>query len=116
MGLLARVFITAFALWIATEVVPGIEARGLGWLLLAALVFGLVNALVRPPVFLLTLPLTLLTFGLFLFVLNGLMLWLTALVLPGFTVAGFWPAVFGAIVVAVVSWLARRLFGDGARA
>lgn len=110
MGFWARTFITAFALWAATQIVPGVEVSGLFGLLLAALVFGLVNAVVRPPAWLLTLPLTVITFGLFLLVLNAAMLGLTALVLPGFRIDGFWPAIFGAIVVSVVSWGARRLF------
>lgn len=114
MGFWARLFINAFALWAATQIVPGIHVAGFFTLLLAALVFGLVNAVVRPPAFLLTLPLTVLTFGLFLLVLNAGMLALTALLLPGFSIAGFWSAVFGAIVVSVVSWAARRLFaGEG---
>jgi putative membrane protein len=113
MGFWARTFITAFALWAATQIVPGIRVSGLFTLLLAALVFGLVNAVLRPPAWLLTLPLTVVTFGLFLLVLNAAMLGLTALVLPGFSISGFWPAVFGAIVVSVVSWGARRLFVPG---
>ncbi|MBY0330785.1 MAG: phage holin family protein [Acetobacteraceae bacterium] len=114
MGFWARTAITAFALWVATGIVPGIRVSGLISLLLAALVFGLVNAVVRPPAFLLSLPLTVITFGLFLLVLNAAMLGLTALVLPGFSIAGFWPAVFGSIVVSVVSWGARRLFAGPA--
>lgn len=110
MGFWARTFITAFALWAATQLVPGVHVSGLFGLLLAALVFGLVNAVVRPPAWLLTLPLTVITFGLFLLVLNAAMLGLTALVLPGFRIDGFWPAIFGAVVVSVVSWGARRLF------
>jgi putative membrane protein len=110
MGFWARTFITAFALWAATQLVPGIEVRGVFSLLLAALIFGLVNAVIRPPLILLSLPLTLLTFGLFLLVVNAAMLGLTAWVLPGFSVDGFWPAVWGAIVVSVMSWAARRLF------
>lgn len=110
MGFWARTFITAFALWAATQLVPGVHVSGLFGLLLAALVFGLVNAVVRPPAWLLTLPLTVVTFGLFLLVLNAAMLGLTALVLPGFRIDGFWPAILGALVVSVVSWGARRLF------
>jgi putative membrane protein len=110
MGFGARSFITAFALWAATQLVPGIEVRGVFSLLLAALVFGLVNAVVRPVLVLLSLPVTLLTLGLFLLVVNAAMLGLTAWVLPGFSVAGFWPALFGAIVVSVMSWAATRLF------
>ena len=110
MGFWARTFITAFALWAATQLVTGIEVRGVPSLLLAALVFGLVNAVIRPALVLLSLPLTLLTFGLFLLVVNAAMLGLTAWVLPGFRVDGFWPAVWGSIVVSVMSWAAARLF------
>jgi putative membrane protein len=112
MGFLARLFVTAFALWIATELVPGVDVRGLGNLLLAALIFGLVNAVVRPVAVLLSLPLTLITLGGFLLVVNAAMLGLTALLLPGFTVAGFWSALFGSIVVSVVSWAATGLITD----
>jgi putative membrane protein len=115
MGFLARTVITAFALWAATQVGPGIHVReGLFGLLLAAVVFGLVNAFVRPVMALLSLPLTVLTLGLFLLVINAAMLGLTALLLPGFRIDGFWPALFGAIVVSVVSWAATRLFAGGA--
>ena len=111
MGFLARTFITAFALWAATQLVPGIHVSGLVSLLFAALVFGLVNAVVRPVLVLLSLPLTLLTLGLFLLVVNAGMLGLTALLNPWFRIDGFWPAFWGAIVVSVVSWAATRLFG-----
>jgi putative membrane protein len=111
MGFLVRTFITAFALWVATELVPGIWVRDLFSLVLAALVFGLVNAFVRPVLVLLSLPLTIVTLGLFLLVVNAVMLWLTAWVLPSFQVVGFWPAMFGSIVVSLVSWAATRMFG-----
>ncbi|GGG17560.1 hypothetical protein GCM10010964_02210 [Caldovatus sediminis] len=111
MGFLARTAINALALWAATEIVPGIHVAGLGTLILAAVVFGLVNAVVRPVAVILSLPLTLLTFGLFLLVVNAAMLGLTALLLPGMRIAGFWPALFGAIVVSVVSWIAGRAVG-----
>ena len=113
MGFWARLFITAFALWAATELVPGLEVRGLFSLLLAALGFGLVNAFVRPLAVLISLPLTVLTLGLFLLVVNAAMLGLTALLVPGFHVAGFWPAFWGAVVVSITSWAATRLFGGG---
>jgi putative membrane protein len=113
MGFLARTAINAFALWVATEIVPGIEVSGVLTLVIAAVVFGVVNALVRPVAFWLSLPLTVITLGLFLFVLNAAMLGLTALLSPGFRIEGFWPAVFGAIVVAVVAWIAGRVVGGG---
>jgi putative membrane protein len=111
MGFWARSLITAFALWAATQLVPGIAVAGVFSLALAALVFGLVNAVVRPVLTLLSLPLTILTLGLFLLVINAAMLGLTAWVLPGFRVDGFGPALLGAIVVSLVSWGATRLFG-----
>ena len=113
MGFWAHLFITAFALWAATELVPGLEVRGVFSLLLAALGFGLVNAFVRPVAVLLSLPLTVLTLGLFLLVVNAAMLGLTALLVPGFHVVGFWPAFWGAVVVSITSWAATRLFNGG---
>ena len=77
--------------------------------LIAALVIGLVNTLIRPLLVLLTLPVTILTLGLFIFVINGLLFWFVGSVVPGFAVAGFWPAVFGAIVYSVISWLLSSL-------
>jgi putative membrane protein len=116
MGFWARTFITAFALWAATQLVPGIHVAGFFTLMIAALVLGLVNAVVRPVMVLLSLPLTLLTLGLFLLVVNAAALGLAALLMPGFRIDGFGPALVGAIVVSVVSWGATRLFaGEGAR-
>ena len=114
MGFWARLFITAFALWVATQIVPGIHVRGPVALLVAALVFGLVNAFVRPVLVFLSFPLTVLTLGLFLLVVNAAMLGLTAWVLPGLRVDGFWPALFGALVVSATSWAATRLFATPA--
>ncbi len=84
--------------------------RGVFWLLLTALVFGLVNAVIRPVLVLLSLPLTLVTLGLFLLVVNAAMLGLTSWLVPGFAVQGFWPALWGAVVVSIMSWAATRLF------
>ena len=108
MRFLIRLLVTAAALWVAVRYVPGIEYTG-EWpgLLAVALVFGLVNAIVRPILFYLTCPLVFATLGLFVFVLNGLMLWLTAVVSAelgiGFRVTGILPAILGALVVGVVS-------------
>lgn len=103
-----RLVVTAASLWVAVRLVPGITYEG-HWLGLfgVALVFGVVNALVRPVLLLLTCPLVVLTFGLFVFVLNGLMLLLTSALAAflgiGFQVDGFWPALLGALVVGLVS-------------
>jgi putative membrane protein len=110
MGFLAHFVITAFALWAATQLVSGIAVRGMPSLLLAALIFGLVNAVVRPVLVVLSLPLTILTLGLFLLVINAAMLGLTAALLPGFRVEGFGPALLGSVVVSLVSWAAARIF------
>jgi putative membrane protein len=111
-GFLLRVLAVAIGLWVASKIVPGVTI-GDGWSLLwAALLLGIVNAIVRPVVIILTLPLTILTLGLFLLVVNAAMLSLVAWLLDGMTVDGFWPAFFGAIVVAIVSWLVNWFVGD----
>jgi len=115
MGLLIRVLINALAIWLATEIVPGIEARSVTTVLVAALVLGLVNTIVRPVLLVLTLPLTLVTLGLFLFVLNAICLGLTAAVVPGFEVRGFRPALWGALLVSALSWVVNGIVSDRGR-
>ena len=105
-----RVLIAALGLWLATEWVNGITVSTATTLILAALLLGVVNAIVRPVVVLLTLPATLLTLGLFLLVVNAAMLGLVAAFLPGFSIAGFGPAFWAAIVISLVSWLGYALF------
>ena len=105
-----RVLIAALGLWLATEWVPGITVSTATTLVLAALLLGIVNAIVRPIVVLLTLPVTLLTLGLFLLVVNAAMLGLVAAFLPGFAISGFWAAFWAAIIVSVVSWIGSALF------
>jgi putative membrane protein len=117
MRFLLRLLVTAAALWLAVRLVPGIEYHG-DWvgLLAVALVFGVVNAFVRPILFLLTCPLVVITLGLFVFVLNGLMLWLTAglsdAVGIDFKVRGIVPAILGALVVGVVSAILNLFVGE----
>ncbi|HZS32533.1 MAG TPA: phage holin family protein [Methylomirabilota bacterium] len=115
MGFLVRVLVNALAIWLATEIVPGIEARGATVVVVAALVLGLVNAIVRPVLLILTLPLTLVTLGLFLFVLNAFCLWLTSALVPGFAVRGFWAAFWGALVVSAISWAVNGFVSDRGR-
>lgn len=112
MGFLIRVLANALAILAAAYVLPGIEVSGGMALLAAGLVLALINAVVRPILLLLTLPITLVTLGLFLFVLNAFCLWLTSELVKGFEVHGFWPAVFGALVVSVVSWLVNAFLSD----
>jgi putative membrane protein len=114
-GFLVRALVNALAILLAVTVVPGIEARGLVTILGAGLVLGLINAVVRPVLLVLTLPLTLVTLGLFLLVLNALCLWLTSALVKGFTVHGFWAAFFGALIVSVVSWLLNAFLSDRGR-
>src|SRR5919112_3025693 len=111
MGLITRLIVVALGLWLASELVPGIEVQG-GWTLIgAAILLGLVNAVVRPVLVVLTLPFTILTLGLFLLVINAAMLGLVATMFDGFRIAGFWPAVLGSLVISITGWLASWFIG-----
>lgn len=101
--------INAVALIAVAYLMPSISVASFGAALVAALVLGLINAMVRPVLVLLTLPVTILTLGLFIFVLNGLLFWMVGEWLEGFAVAGFWAGVFGAILFSLVSWLLSAL-------
>jgi putative membrane protein len=106
--ILLRLLINGIALWVAVQVVPGIHAENPLTILIVALIFGVVNAVIRPLVKFFTCPMIILTLGLFIFVINALMLWFTAWVAGtlhlGFWIeGGFWPAFWGALVVSVVS-------------
>ena len=101
--------VNAIALVGVAYLVPGIAVSNFIAALVAALVLGLVNTVIRPILILLTLPATLLTLGLFIFILNGLLFWFVGSFIAGFTVTGFWPGVIGAIVYSIVSWLLSAL-------
>ncbi len=109
MGFLIKLLVTALGLALAAYLIPGIRFDNYGTLIIAAILMGLVNAILKPIVFLLTLPLTLLTFGLFLLILNAGMFALVATMLPGFVVDGFIPALLGWLIVTVVGALVDRL-------
>ena len=117
MSFVVRLLVNAAALYVATRLVPGVVYDG-GWPAFfgVALIFGFVNAFVRPVTKLLTFPFIIVTLGLFVFVINGLMLWLTsrlsAVLGLGFHVDGFWAAVWGALVVTLVSLLLSMMVGD----
>jgi putative membrane protein len=118
MVFLLRLLINAAALWVAIQLVDGIEHRGSMWsLLFVALVFGVLNASIRPLLKLLSLPILILTLGLFIFVINALMLimtaWVSGLLDLGFHVDGFWDALFGGLVVSLVSFLLSLFTGTG---
>lgn len=115
LGFILRGLIAALGLWLATEWVAGVRLDSAATLILAGLLLGVVNAFIRPLVLILTLPLTLLTLGLFLLVINTAMLGLVALLLPGFHVAGFWPAFWSAIIVSLTSWVGSWLIGPKGR-
>lgn len=102
-----KALIAAAGLWLAAKLVPGVSYDTFTTLLIAAVLLGIVNALVRPVIFVLTLPITIVTLGLFLLVVNAAMLGLVAFFLKGFTVDGLVPGVLAAIVVGVVSWLGQ---------
>jgi putative membrane protein len=112
-GFLARVLITAFGLWLADMLLDGISFDGAGPLFIAAVLLGIVNAVVRPIVILLTLPFTLVTLGLFLFVVNGAMILLVAWMMPSFHVAGLGPAILASIIAGITGWIANSFVGDG---
>lgn len=101
--------INTAALIAVAYLMPSISISSFGAALIAALLLGLVNTFIRPLLVLLTLPVTILTLGLFIFVINGLLFWAVGSLLEGFYVAGFWSAVFGAIIYSLVSWLLSAL-------
>jgi putative membrane protein len=114
-GFMLRVVTVALGLWLATKLVSGIEVRE-GWTLLAAaLLLAIVNAVVRPIAIILTLPLSILTLGFFLLVINAAMLGLVSWLLDGFEIAGFWSALFGSVVISVTGWLASGFIGSRGR-
>ena len=114
-GFWVRFFITACGLSVAAWLLEGVHLGGAASLLFAALVLCAVNAIVRPIMLLLTLPITVVTLGLFLLVLNGAMLGLAALLVPGFIIDGFWTAVFGAIIISLTGMVANWFIGPKGR-
>jgi putative membrane protein len=113
-GFLIRAAVVAVGLWLASKM--GLVAfNSTGTLIAAALLLGVVNAFVRPVIIILTLPITFITLGLFLLVINALMLMLVSWFLPGFLVAGFWPAIGAAIVVSLTSWIMSGWIGPRGR-
>ncbi|WP_297526548.1 phage holin family protein [Thiohalobacter sp.] len=113
LGLLLLWLLTAFGLWLTSLLVPGIRIRSGTDLLLAALVLGLMNALIRPLLWVLTLPLTVLTFGLFALLVNAFILWLTGRLVPGFEVRDFASALLGALIMALLGVAAMILLQFG---
>jgi putative membrane protein len=109
MRLLLIWVLNAVALLAVAYLLPGIHVAGIGSALIAAFLLALVNTLIRPLLIILTLPVTLLTLGLFIFVINGLLFWFVGSILQGFAVEGFWNAVLGAFLYSVISWALASL-------
>lgn len=112
----ARLVFAALGLALAAYLLPGVSYNGIVDLLIAALLLGVVNAILRPILFVLTLPFTIITLGLFLLVLNAAMIGLVAWMLPGFTVDGFWSGIMAAIITGLASWIGAMVIGDAKRA
>jgi putative membrane protein len=112
MRFLARVLLNALAIGVAAWLVPGVQLSGPLPAVIAGILLGFVNALVKPLLILLTLPFTLVTLGFFLFVVNAICFGLTAALVPGFDLSGFSAAFFGALVVTLVSWVVSALIAD----
>lgn len=110
MHFLIRLLINGIVFYLIAMYVPGIHTNGLGAAVLAAFIFGIVNAIVRPIVLLLTLPFTIVTLGLFVIIVNALMFWLATWIAPGFKVDGFMPALWGGIIMMIVGFLTNHLF------
>lgn len=110
---LVRAVFAGLGLWVADLLLRGVWFNNLGTLMIAALLLGLVNAVVRPVVVILTLPLTIVTLGLFLLVVNAAMIGLVALILPGMAVHGLWAGMLAAVITGLASWVGHVAVGDG---
>lgn len=114
-GFILRMLISMLGLFLASAVVPGVTVSGVGTFILAALLLGIVNAFVRPIALIVTLPITLLTLGLFLLVVNAAMVGLVAAMLDNFAISGFWAALFGSLVISITSAVASWYIGPDGR-
>ena len=114
-GLLLRWLILSVAIMAAAYLFPGIQVSGFGTALFAALVLGILNAFFRPILIILTLPINVLTLGLFTFVINALLLMMTSGVIGGLVVSGFGSALFGSLIISLVSWLLSSFINDHGR-
>jgi putative membrane protein len=114
-GVLLRWLVLTAAVLTASWLLDGIRVNGIFPAFLAAALLGILNAVLRPLLILLTLPLNILTLGLFTFVINALMLMIVSSVIPGFDVRGFWTAVLGALIIGAASWLMNRFIGSGGK-
>lgn len=113
---IVQAVVTALGLWLAAQIIDGVGFSDTTTLIIAAVLLGIVNAIVRPILVLLTFPITVLTLGLFLLVVNAATIGLVAVLLEGFVVNGLWPGIGAAIVTGIVSWIAGAFIGDRRRA
>ncbi len=111
-GILVRWLILTVAIMLTAYLMDGIEVRGFGSAIAAAAILGVLNAFFRPILFILTLPLNVLTLGLFTFIINALLLMMASGVISGFVVRGFWAAVFGSLLISLASWLLSSFIND----
>jgi putative membrane protein len=111
-GILIRWIVLTLAIITAAYTIEGMQVSGFFSALFAAAVLGILNALLRPILIVLTLPINILSLGLFTFVINAFMLKMVSGVIPGFDIRGFWPAILGALMISIVSWLLNTLIGE----
>jgi len=112
MGIIVGIILNALALWVTTLIVPGISFHGsVLTLLLAGAIWGLFNLIVRPIAVFISIPLLILTLGLFYFIMNGILLWLASLIIPGYRVDGIVAGILGALLMTVINWAIGALFG-----
>ena len=110
-----QALVTALRLWLSSEVIAGVDFSSTASLIAAAVLLGIVNAVVRPILVVLTFPITIVTLGLFLLVVNAATIGLVSIILGGFTLDGLWPGIGAAVVTGLVSWVAGWFIGDGSR-
>ena len=111
-GLILRWLISTASIVLASYLVNGIRVSGFFSALLAAVALGILNAVLRPILIILTLPLTILTMGLFIFFINALMLVMASGIIPGFDVQGFWPAMFGSLIISIINWILSMFINE----
>lgn len=109
---LIRLLINAIAVFVAAHLLKSIEVDGFGSAMVAAIILAIINTFIRPILVFFTFPITIVTLGLFLLVINAVTFYVTGMLVPGFEVAGFWGAFWGAIVVSVISWVLNGVFRD----
>lgn len=109
MGIIIRLLINALAVYITSQILPGISINNFFTAITVAVILGIINTVIKPILIILTLPLNILTLGLFTFIINGFIIFLTSSLVPGFNVANFWWAILFSLVISIVSWFLQSL-------